>query len=200
MERIEYEEAGHRYWAVDAEGRRRFLPGVTHIIAAAGLLDTSHFRPWHAERGRMAHLAIALEAQGLLIESSVDERLRGYLDAWRRWRQIIGPHRIVRLEYTVGDPSLAGGFAGRADMEIEFAGDLWVVDTKTGGAADWHELQVGGYLRGHLDGPPRQGGRLYLGKDGRPSFRPLDATRRLYAIGQFEGLVGQYHAIPRRLF
>lgn len=63
-------------------------PGVTSVIS--GLIDYSMVKEemlrLAAERGSYVHLATELHDKGELDESSVDPALRGYFDAWLKFR------------------------------------------------------------------------------------------------------------------
>jgi hypothetical protein len=78
--RLEFEQQGHRY-TVDG----RFVPSVTQVLEAAGLIDLegipTHILRRASERGTRVHQAAALLLRGELEWSSVDEAIGGYVRA-----------------------------------------------------------------------------------------------------------------------
>lgn len=72
----------HRYYVDGIE-----YDGVTTIIQLEGGMPGIEFcDPWYAERGSMIHLATAFYDRGTLDESSVDERIKGFLESWKWFR------------------------------------------------------------------------------------------------------------------
>lgn len=110
--RLVFDEAAHAYTL----GERR-LPSVTQILADVGVADFSkpHFTEDVAERGRLIHLAIALDNEGDLDDETLDPALQPYIDGWRRFLAESGA-RVEHWERPVCDPEL--GFAGTLDGVI----------------------------------------------------------------------------------
>jgi len=77
---LKFEEKGHRY-TVDG----RFVPSVTQVLEAAGLIDLTgiptHILRRAGERGTRVHQAAALLLRGELDWSSVAEAIGGYVQA-----------------------------------------------------------------------------------------------------------------------
>ena len=115
------------------------LDGVTSIIRAEGFMPSSEFiDEWYMQRGSMVHLATALYDLGTLDESTIDDRIKGYLESWKKYREHTGivyqKHEIeMMLCDTIYD------FAGTLDRP-----DL---DQKSGSFEPWHILQIGAYRR-----------------------------------------------------
>jgi hypothetical protein len=67
------------------DGKR--YDGVTTIIQLEGGSPGLEFvDPWYLQRGSMVHIATGLYDLGTLDEASVDERIKGYLTSWKRYR------------------------------------------------------------------------------------------------------------------
>lgn len=134
--------------------------GVTSTIrkaAEAGLLDwtpppRSVYRPIHLQRGTAVHRASELHDKGTLNESTVDDRIRGYVDAWESFAQIWG-YEWDAIETPLADPDL--GYAGTPDRIrlgdcSRHRGRIIVLDIKTGKSPrpprGW-EIQTMAYAR-----------------------------------------------------
>ena len=137
--------------------------GVTSTIrraAEAGLLSWTPpprnvYKAVHRQRGTAVHRAAELHDKGRLDESTVDPRIRGYVDAWESFAQTWGmdwdfieaPLASEELGYA-GMPDR--GRLGRADDPDarRTRGRLLILDLKTGDAAKpprgW-ELQTMAY-------------------------------------------------------
>lgn len=124
----------------------RKLPGVTSLLKAFGFIDDSWASAEALQRGTFVHEAAQYDDEGKLDPASLDERLRGYVEAWRRCKREIGLE-VVECERHVAHPLY--GYAGTLDRIVNrvlpegtFA---YLVDLKTGGPQPWHSLQVGFY-------------------------------------------------------
>lgn len=129
QEGLVLDESTHRY---SYDGRR--VSGCTECLAGVGIVDTSFFKEWHAQRGTAGHKAMELLVQGRLDWTSLDERIVGYVKAGEKFCRDVG---IV-----IGDPrnltehlvfSQACRVAGRLDLYTELFGKMpTVVDWKLG--------------------------------------------------------------------
>lgn len=138
-----FEEAGHTY-RLDG----KLLTPVSTVLDWGQLKGS--FQPGRgglnlaARIGTAAHKAIALEIRGRLRESSVDRRVRPYLEAFRRFRddQALMPLNIELMVWS--DPM---AIAGTLDMKaiIGKERDQWLIDWKTGAKAPWHAVQTAAY-------------------------------------------------------
>lgn len=112
----------------------RPVPGVSEVIGGLGLVETGYFTEWGRERGKAVHLAIEHYLCGDGLDwSSVDERIKGYVDAAVSFlsdaKIVAGPGTFV--EIPIWHPLL--GYAGMPDLVCEAFGDLCVPDFKSGG-------------------------------------------------------------------
>lgn len=120
------------------------LPSVTTILGAVGIIDSDSpwYTEWHRERGTLTHLATALYDNGQLDDSSVDDELRGYLEAWMAFR-MASRCAIVSTELRVDHPTMM--YAGTVDRVVVWQGLKTVIDIKTGPKSPWHALQTSAY-------------------------------------------------------
>ena len=127
----------------------RVLPSVTQVIQAAGLVDGEE---WFTEesriRGRYVHKAVLYDETVGLDESSIDPALRGYIDAYRKFKRdvTLGPCDLI--ETPLADPVL--GFAGTPDQVRTVDGRTALLDLKSGFRSAAHSLQTAAYV--HLIG------------------------------------------------
>jgi hypothetical protein len=107
--RLVFHPAVHRYELDGVE-----LPSVTAILKLAGVADFSG--PWFTDevlaRGTYVHQAIALDAEGVLDEDTLDPQLVPYIHGWRAFLAESG-YEIEHWEQRVCDPVL--GYAGTLD-------------------------------------------------------------------------------------
>ena len=127
----------------------RVLPSVTQVvrtILVPGGYDPDDF---YRERGTAVHLACRLHAQGRLDESTVDENVRPYLDAYKRFVRETG-FRPMRCEASFANEAF--GFAGTPDQEGDWAcleGPWAIIDLKSGNIPLWTGIQLAAYSVGH---------------------------------------------------
>lgn len=77
---VEFEPDGHVYtW----NGRR--LPSITGILKDEGFIDTAFYDEWSRDKGSMVHLACHYDVTGELDEDSLDDEIRPYLSAFRKF-------------------------------------------------------------------------------------------------------------------
>jgi hypothetical protein len=175
---LRFDEAEHRYYLGSRE-----LPSVTTILKMAGLLNPQHYTDFARERGALAHRALEWFDQGDLDESTLDDRLVPYLDAWKRFKAEAG-FVVSAIELRLA--SEARGFAGTVDRIGKLAGRPTVLDIKTGSPERWHALQVAAYasLVREADStvtPRVQRACVYLAADGR-YFMELHEARQDLAV------------------
>lgn len=114
------------------------LPSVTRILAASGLSPVYTGDPWYGDRGTAVHAATWLDDQGTLNESTVDPRIVGYVEAWRRFRRESG-FTPIGGETPLHHPlHLYAGTPDRWDASL-------LIDAKTSKEAPWHILQRAAY-------------------------------------------------------
>lgn len=163
-----FDPIAHRY--TDENGKP--LPSVTNVLIRAGLIDTSHYNEWNRELGTAVHKAVHLYVKDDLDDSTLDDAVRPYLEAYKRFMveskadftangsEMSLYHDVYRY---AGTPDLFGSLNGPA-----------VVDIKTGSPERWHELQSAAYselltckfLREEKEKIPFHRFGLYLHNDG----------------------------------
>ena len=126
---IDFDEANHLYFV---NGKQ--TPSVSSILSP--LVDFSYVPretlEYASQRGTAVHRATELYDLGTLDDESVDEAVRPYLDAWKRFRQDTGfvPRLIERRVHHADY-----GYCGTIDREgcmTELAGSPQaIIDIKT---------------------------------------------------------------------
>lgn len=125
---LHFEEADHVY---SVGGR--VLPSVTQLLKPIAI-DFSRVMPDVLERkraiGQAVHLACSLDDEGDLEEESLADELRGYLAAWRKFRNG-SVRRIIMNEQRMHHGALF--YAGTVDrvLEIDALPGEWTIDIKT---------------------------------------------------------------------
>lgn len=166
---VAFDPVAHRYWL----GARE-LPSVTRVLSDVGVIDETWFTPEVAERGTFVHEACELIDLGQLDEATLDDRLLGYVAAYRTFLHYAAPC-WSHIEHQVVDP--VRGYAGRLDRAGSWDGVVrGVLDLKTGEPQAWVALQLAAYRR--LLPEPHTWRRfaLWLRPDG--SYRLLEHTDR----------------------
>lgn len=163
---IEYDDATHTYRR-KADGL--VLAGVTDTIKR-GLLgeDGGFFSEAAALRGTHVHTATEYDDEGALDFDALDDGLKPYIEAWRRFRRETGV-RILASEAVVYHPTLL--YAGRIDRLVSFATEPYplVLDIKSGSPRREHAIQTAAYAAALAAmSETETPGRLcvYLRKDG----------------------------------
>lgn len=146
---LEYDSKSHRYFT---DGKH--LPSVTQILDAAGLVS-QHCRDEEGRwRGSEVHALCADDDAnpGIRLDlRTVDPRLRGYMRAWRKYRQDSG-FIPTEIERRIDDH--ANGYSGRFDRagfrptsDPTYFQDM-IIDLKTskaGSVADYVRYQLVAY-------------------------------------------------------
>ena len=119
---VAFEKEGHVYTAA---GRR--LPSITQILGAEGFVNTSHYDDWSRDKGSMVHLAIHYDITGELDEDNLDDEIRPYLKAWRKFKKEscfkVEKSEVPAVNLTygyAGTPDLIGCFEGTASAARRF--------------------------------------------------------------------------------
>jgi hypothetical protein len=138
---LEYSDREHRYFADGKE-----LRSVTQVLDAAGLISQFCKDDEAAARGTEVHRLCALDDEHRLDLRTVPVQLRGYLRAWRKYRQDTGfkpyliEHRVDCLEY---------GYSGRFDRLGYTPGGIGTVldikTSKSGAVPAYARLQLVAY-------------------------------------------------------
>lgn len=141
---LQFDPVPHRYW-LEPSGVE--LPSVTTVLKETRMIDYSMI-PQEvllaaSKRGTVVHQAVALALWDDLDQSSVDERIAGYLAAAMRF---IEESQIQVLQVETRVWSATYRYAGTFDLKGVFPdGTQAVVDWKTGLVMPGHRLQVAGY-------------------------------------------------------
>ena len=83
---IEFQEPEHIY-TVTIDGIIKNPPSVTDILASEGLTKYWNDDEWYLERGDIIHQCTAMIDRDTLDWASVDERIKGYLEAYMSFRE-----------------------------------------------------------------------------------------------------------------
>lgn len=122
---LEFDERQHVY---RLQGRE--IPGVTQVLAP--LVDFSQVPPaiLEAKRdlGSRVHLATHLDDEQDLDETSVEDDVRPYLEAWRHFLRVSGA-KVMLTEKRVLHESME--YAGTLDNVLVIEGQRWLIDKKT---------------------------------------------------------------------
>lgn len=135
-----FNEAAHSYTLND-----RVLPGVTGTIKAAGRMGSAvnFYNEFARERGTAVHQMLKLAQDNDLDESTIDERLKPYLTAWKTFQRVT-KYRPMVTEQAVYCPEPE--FAGTLDSAGILNGQLVVIDVKTQNYPSWARVQLTAYM------------------------------------------------------
>jgi hypothetical protein len=148
MPELQFDELNHEY-RIDG----RPLPSVTQVLEDVGIIDYSKIpnetREQALERGRVVHLCTQFDDEfsrdgQQLADEQIADSVRGYVEAWRRFRRETGftPDLIEYRSYHATHL-----YAGTLDRTGVFRAERtrFVVDLKTGTAAPWTRIQTAAY-------------------------------------------------------
>ncbi len=159
MKSLIFDEEEHSYHLDGVE-----LPAVSHILEAAGVVDTRFFKPEHAERGKRVHKLTEFLDRGTLDWGTVHGSDMGWIEAYQEFKdQYYGMADYDWIEQRLYHPTFL--YAGTLDR-LSHIGDL--IDLKSGVPAPSHQLQLTAYK----DAAEKQGKDvnkiwgLYLKEDG----------------------------------
>jgi hypothetical protein len=174
MLNLNFDPATHSYTLGD-----RKLISVTQCLS---ILDNRwKVDPWYLERGRLIHLATQYYDWDELDESSVDENIRPYFDAYVKFKEETDfvPTFIERKLY---HPRY---MYGMTIDRIGYLNDrLVMIDLKSGAPAKVDELQGVAYLEGCLANgiEVKAGFDLYLHDDGTYKLEPIKNPKLLLPV------------------
>lgn len=170
----------HTYWR-----------GKTSVPSVTKILDTVLGRTWMikpevlakaAETGELVHEATALEVMGELDEDTVDDSIRGYLLAFRKFQQECRP-KFLKTEEMIYHP--AYHYAGTLDHMVEINRELGTLDKKSGVESKLHHAQVAAYHEAvphSLDMRPKKGWVLYLRENGTYKLVLVDERPKMFEV------------------
>jgi hypothetical protein len=184
LDEIVFDEEPHTYTV----GGKRFV-SVTQAIRTAGFGPDFSAVPlelmeYAQDRGRLVHMACQYYNDGDLDLGTVDEKIRGYVEAYIDFRL----HCSMKVSYVEKRLAwVALGLAGTPDMVCFINGRRAVVDLKTSqNLGKDAGLQTAGYQILHELNFPNQMiyGRygLRLGKDGKFKLIPHERETDLMAF------------------
>ena len=137
---IQFDEDTHTYTYAGVK-----VPSVSTIINDLLGSDYSKIDPFYAERGTAVHKAIELHLTGELDESSIDEHVAPYFEAFKKFQRDTG-FELEVTELRVFSREL--WFAGTLDLIGHIDGKKYLLDIKTGQKQKWHNIQTAGYAIG----------------------------------------------------
>jgi hypothetical protein len=145
---VRFDAATHTYF--DDGGRP--VPSVTQILKAGGIYNLDFLpaekREAALELGTRVHWMLQLFDEGKLDVRKLRKPMRGYLKAWRAWKESSG-FIVGRIEHRFISEF---GYAGTADRLGTFSAAKHIpvlLDLKTGAAIpDWVKIQLAAYVRG----------------------------------------------------
>lgn len=156
--------------------------GVSQVLAAACLTDKTWVSEEALKRGSYVHEAVELHVQGVLDEASLDPKLLGYVEAWKKFEResgfkVLCQGGVWQSEIRRSHPLY--GYAGTIDHLGHIGERLILLDLKSGDPDSWHPWQLAGYamlfdLPAGSTRPERA--NLYVRPDG--SYRFLERKDR----------------------
>ena len=138
---VQFNEERHEY---SVNGK--ILKSVTQIMEALGItwFPENAKRDYYLLRGGYVHEAIRLINHGVLDDESVDDAIKGYVEAYHKFVKEVS-FRPEMIEYR--SANLASGYAGTLDCVGELAGTRVLVDFKSGGVNEKSvRLQTAAYM------------------------------------------------------
>lgn len=162
------------------------IPGVTTILKEAGLVPNYGGFGQAQHRGLHVHSACEFLDLNDLDWSSVYPEYQDYVRAYQRFLEESG-FKPELIEFQGFHPGYR--FAGTLDRVGQMNGERWVLDIKTGGAAEWHHLQTAGYQLLREEWSEYRRGSVYLNENGSYNFKehddPSDGQVFLAALALF---------------
>lgn len=135
MSVLQFNEADHSYWL---DGRR--LPGVTETISR--IAPHPNIDEWYLQRGAAVHAAVALSLRGELDPDSVDDRIKGRIEAVLKFIQDL---KLSPVMLETPFASKRYQFAGTLDFLGENEHDGRVLADWKGSLWPQVEPQMGAY-------------------------------------------------------
>jgi hypothetical protein len=105
---VAFEKEGHVYTANGV-----IVPSITQILSAEGFINTDWYDEWSCNKGTQVHKAVHYDVLGELDEESVDEEIRPYLAAFRKFMKESG-FKVERSEVPAINTTY--GYAGTPDL------------------------------------------------------------------------------------
>ncbi|MBI4395467.1 MAG: hypothetical protein HY548_00130 [Elusimicrobia bacterium] len=118
----------------------RKLDSITQILKARGFINEEYYNEEGRVRGTAVHRACWYYDEGDLYWPELDDRIKGYVLGWEKFRQETGFEPEV-IELPLYHPLL--NFAGIPDRAGQLGGRRAIVEIKSGGVGAWAALQTG---------------------------------------------------------
>lgn len=145
------------------------VKSVTTILQEEGLIDTTWFTEYGRLKGSHTHKAILLDSENDLDEATVDEAIRGRLEAFRKFKRETG-FKIIESEVRYFNPIYR--FTGKPDVLGLLYGKTAVIDYKPWTLQWWTRYQLAGY-EWFYDFPVKRYA-LRLGDNGQYRLAPYE--------------------------
>ena len=177
---LEYREVEHSFWV---KGIQQI--GVTEILISVGIIDFTLVPSGPLEiakrRGSNVNMACYMDDMSELDFDNMDPGLKGYVEAWRKFRADTGIVSFEMMEEPICLPSL--GLAGIPDRVAVLTNKQWaVIEIKTNQVPAWAGHQLALYEI--ILGKPCKRFAVALKADGRPIVKPFtDRDDRSRALG-----------------
>lgn len=140
---VRFEREGHTYTLASGV----VVPSLSEVIRESGRFPPFPETPkmdFLRNRGTLVHQAIAYDLRGTLDPTSVDERIKGYLEAARN---VMADLQLHPLEIEVVLVDDGHRFAGTVDLIAKDPKDeLVILDWKTGSWYEEYNARAGGYI------------------------------------------------------
>ena len=131
-------EETHEYFLADTPIR-----SVTQVLADVGMVDYRFGNENAALRGTYVHRATEMIDKGTLDWEGLDDILRPYCEAYRKWKEEAHPEIILSEKPMYHAKYL---YAGTLDRVIRLNGSLVLIDIKTGVPSAATSVQVAAYI------------------------------------------------------
>lgn len=161
MYEIDFEKITHTYRV-----NNEIISSVTQILESEGLSQYFNKDPWYMFRGEIIHECTAMIDRDTLNWDSVDDRILGYLSAYKSFREQ-SEWVFEHIEKPLYHPIY--GYCGTPDR---FNNDGVLLDVKCG---EGFPLQLTGYgelLKANDYKLNREAYMLNLGENGKYSLKP----------------------------
>jgi len=106
---VAFEKEGHVYTAPDGS----HPPSITEILKSEGFINNDWWDDWSRDKGSAVHLACHYDLSGELDEESLDDEIRPYLYAFRKFLAQSG-FKVERSEVPAINKTY--GYAGTPDL------------------------------------------------------------------------------------
>lgn len=160
MDSLTYNDQGHAFFKGERVAR---VTEIVRLIAPRSWDVDEYF----LRKGRLIHTIIQWKEEGILDESSVDQNLIPYLNAYQDFscNQLNWAPEMIEKQFY----SKKYGFCGRVDIYVQFQGYMAVIDIKSGQPHEGDQYQTAAYLFGLKDAgfPCWRAFDLYLNKKGK---------------------------------